>query len=343
MLLSIIIVNWNVKDLLERCLASLYRETRNIDFEVIVVDNASKDGSVEMVKEKFPQVKLIANKDNKWFAGGNNQGLAIAKGELVLLLNPDTEILDGAIEKMVGIMGIKNEKKNGGHKVKISNLKLETNNDIGILGCKLLNPDMTLQPSCRRLPRLSDQILILLKLHNFFPRLKPVREYYMSDFNYDSTREVEQVMGACLMTRKEIIDKIGGLDENYGSIFEEVDFCKRALNAPITSIKRGIMENKNFFPSERGNRGAFFWKIYFTDQAQIIHHKGQSFRQKKIITNQKNFNRALLRYFKKYKLFIEYVIILILCPVSMFLAFVDQMMILAGFRGFKAKFKRREF
>src|SRR4030043_1563360 len=102
--LSIIIVNWNVRDLLEKCLASIYRETRNIRFEVIVVDNASNDGSALMIKTKFPKVRLIENKENKWFAGGNNQGFAAAQGELVLLLNPDTEILDGAINKMVGIM-----------------------------------------------------------------------------------------------------------------------------------------------------------------------------------------------------------------------------------------------
>ncbi|MFH1030034.1 MAG: glycosyltransferase family 2 protein [bacterium] len=186
-----------------------------------------------------------------------------------------------------------------------------------MLGCKLLNSDMTLQPSCRRLPHLLDQILILLKLHNFFPRLKPVRDYYMVDYLHNDTRKVEQVMGACLMTRKEIIDNIGGLDENYGSIFEEVDFCKRVL--------------------DNG------WKIYFTPEARIVHHKGQSFRQRKIITNQKNFNRALLRYFRKYESFWQYLIILLLWPVSMFLAVVDQMMNLAGIRGFKAKFKNKNY
>lgn len=301
--LSIIIVNWNVRELLEKCLASIYKETQNLDFEVIVVDNASKDGSVGMVKEKFPQVRLIANKDNKWFSGGNNQGFELAKGEYVLLLNPDTEILNGAINKMVEFMTGKIPSKG-----EISS--------IGVLGCKLLNSDMTVQPSCRKLPRLKDQILVLLKLHNFFPKLKAVREYYMLDYKYNDTRKVEQVMGACLLTRKEIIDKIGGLDESYRSIFEEVDFCARVKKAG--------------------------WKIYFTNTAQIIHHKGQSFRKRKIITNQKNFNYALLRFFKKHKPFWQYLILVFLWPLSMLLAIIDQMMIFLGLRGFKKYFKKRE-
>lgn len=309
--LSIIIVNWNVKDLLEKCLASVYRETRNLDFEVIVIDNASNDGSVEMIKKKFPQVRLLANKENRWFAGGNNQGLAMAQGDLILLLNPDTEILDKAINKMVGMMKEGEEGKEG---IEREEDKIQTN--IGVLGCKLLNPDMTLQPSCRKLPRLADQILILLKLHNFFHKLESVREYYMLDYKHNDTREVEQVMGACLMTRKKIVNIIGRLDEEYGSIFEEVDFCKRVIDAG--------------------------WKIYFTDQAQVVHYKGQSFRQRKIIINQKNFNYALLRYFKKYKPLWQFLILLCLWPASMALALLDQIMLSSGIKSFKAKFKRRE-
>ncbi|MFC1613342.1 glycosyltransferase family 2 protein [Patescibacteria group bacterium] len=328
MTLSIIIVNWNVKDLLEKCLTSIYKETQNIDFEVIVIDNASSDNSADMVRNKFPQVKLIANKENKWFAGGNNQGIKMAQGDLILLLNPDTVVLDGAVNKMVGIMG-----------------------GAAVLGCKLLNPDMTIQPSCRKLPCLSDQILILLKLHNFFPNLKPIRKYYMSDYKYNDTREVEQVMGACLMTRKKVVEQIGGLDEKYGSIFEEVDFCRRVGNTPVTYIKEGKHtpdpsnrgELAKIVPLLRGDRGVLNSKIYFTDKAKIIHHKGQSFRQRKIITNQKNFNYALLRYFMKYKPLWQYLIILALWPVSMLLSIVDQLMLLTGIRKFKEKFKKGEY
>lgn len=302
--LSIIIVNWNVKNLLEKCLKSVYEQTNDLSFEVIVVDNASSDGSVEMIKEKFPQVKLIVNKENKWFAGGNNQGLKIAQGDLILLLNPDTVVLDKAINKMVKIM------REGGA-------------DIGVLGSKLLNADMTVQPSCRRLPSLSDQALILLKLHNFFPKLTPIKRYYMADFRYDMNREVEQVMGASLMTRKIIIDKIGGLDADYGSIFEEVDFCTRVKNLHFNSEK--------------------YWKVYFTSDAEVIHYKGQSFRQRKIIANQMNFNYALLRYFRKYKPFKDYFILLCLWPFSMGLAALDQTMISLRIKKFKAAFKKRDF
>lgn len=312
--LSIIIVNWNVKDLLEKCLTSIFNETNKIDFEVIVIDNASNDGSVEMIRKKFPQVNLIANKENKWFAGGNNQGFKVAQGNLILLLNPDTIILNGAINKMVDFMASKQVNLKTKKQTETQN-KPQTNN-IGILGCKLLNPDMTLQPSCRKLPGIWDQALVLLKLHNFFPRLKPISQYYMLDFKHNDTRAVEQVMGACLMTRKKIIDEIGGLDEGYGSIFEEVDFCKRV--------------------KDKG------WEVYFTDLAQVVHYKGQSFRQRKIITNQKNFNHALLRYFCKHKPLWQYLILLLFWPVSMGLAVLDQLMLMTGIRHFKAKFKKRE-
>ncbi|MFH1192650.1 MAG: glycosyltransferase family 2 protein [bacterium] len=367
--LSIIIVNWNVRDLLERCLASIYKETQNLDFEVIVVDNASSDGSVEMIKENFPQVRLLINKENRWFAGGNNQGIAAARGELILFLNPDTVVLDNAIGNMAEMMDNNNlssrakprdlfQIENAGkvkrdsstHKASFGEDALLGRNDnkcdsrmeVGILGCKLLNADMSLQPSCRRLPRLADQALIFLKLHNFFPKLKSVRGYYMSDFKYNETREVEQVMGACLMTRREIIDKIGGLDEKYGSIFEEVDFCRRAGNTPKPLPNPPLKGDGILHLLRGGGRGEVFWKINFTEKAQVIHYKGQSFRQRKIITNQKNFNYAVLRYFRKYKPFWQYLILLFLWPISMALAIADQLMLAAGIRKFKDKFKKRE-
>jgi len=209
--ISIIIVNWNVRDLLEKCLTSIFKQTQGISFEVFVIDNDSTDKSVEMVKEKFPQVKLIANRENRGFAAANNQGIKKARGEFVLLLNPDTEILDNALAKMVNFM--------------------RENKNVGVAGCKLLNSDKTLQPSVRRFPTLFSQVLILFKIHHFLPNLKTFRQYFAKDFDYSKTQEADQVMGAFFMIREEIFDQIGYLDENYFIWFEEVDFCKRVKNA----------------------------------------------------------------------------------------------------------------
>ncbi len=151
MMLSIIIVSWNVRDLLQKCLESIFKYTQNIDFEVIVVDNASKDGSVMMVEEKFPKVELIANQKNLGFAKANNQGIDKAQGKYILVLNGDTELIDSSLEKLVDLM--------------------EENKEWPILGCKLLNSDKSLQESVRRFPKFFDQFLILLKLHHL-PFLK---------------------------------------------------------------------------------------------------------------------------------------------------------------------------
>jgi len=143
--LSIIIVSWRVRDLLEKCLKSIFEQTRDIEFEVFVVDNNSEDGSLEMVKSKFSHVQLIANKKNLGFAKANNQAIKQARGEYILLLNPDTEILNGALEKSLNFM--------------------RKNPKIGVLGCQILNSDGSLQPSVRRFPCFLDQVGILLKIH----------------------------------------------------------------------------------------------------------------------------------------------------------------------------------
>ncbi|PIP28998.1 hypothetical protein COX28_01540, partial [Candidatus Kuenenbacteria bacterium CG23_combo_of_CG06-09_8_20_14_all_39_39] len=143
--LSIIIVNWHVRDLLKKCLISIYQHIQNINFEVFVVDNASLDGSLKMIQQEFPQVRLIANQRNTGFAYANNQALEQARGQNILLLNPDTELIDNSLEKIVRVFG--------------------QHNDWAVLGGKILNPDHSLQESIRRFPSLKDQLLIQLKLH----------------------------------------------------------------------------------------------------------------------------------------------------------------------------------
>jgi GT2 family glycosyltransferase len=208
---SIVVVSFKVKDLLQKCLESVYRETQNLEFEVFVVDNNSQDGSVEMVQSNFPKLQLIVNKENIGFAKACNQAIKKSKGEYILFLNPDTEIINNAIIKTSKFM---KQKK-----------------DAGIAGCKIQNEDGTLQASVRRFPDLLSHIIILLKLHNFSPNFESIKKYYMSGWPYNETKAVDQVMGAFYMIRREVLKTIGLFDEHFYIWYEEVDLCKRALKA----------------------------------------------------------------------------------------------------------------
>jgi GT2 family glycosyltransferase len=277
--LSIIIVNWNVKPLLERCLQSIFQETSDISYEVFVVDNASADGGVEMIKERFSKrVKLIANKENLGFAKACNQAIAQSQGKYILLLNPDTEITDNALTKAVNFM--------------------RTHSRCGILGVRLLGVDDEFQPSVRRFPTFGSQFLILLKLHWIFPRVRPLNKYFVQDFDYSKTQEIDQVMGAFLMTRRRVIDEVGPLDENFFVWFEEVDFCRRVKQAG--------------------------WKVYYTPEVEIIHYGSQSFKQVLPFKKQKMYNNSMLYYFQKHHSKTAWRILRFFYPPSLFLASLCQ-------------------
>lgn len=211
--LSIIIVSWNVKELLKKCLRSIYEQTKNISFEIFVVDNNSKDESLEMVAREFPHVKLIRNAKNMGFSAANNQAIKKCTGEYIILLNPDTEILDSALEDMVKF--------------------LEENSEIGIVGAKLLNPDRTNQIGlARKFPSFFVLTTMMLGLHKILiKKNKALQNYYMLDENFNRTVEVDQVMGADLMFTREVLETVGLLDAKFWIWFEEVDFCKRAKDA----------------------------------------------------------------------------------------------------------------
>lgn len=276
---SIIIVSFKVKDFLKICLTSIYRETKNLEFEVFVVENDSQDGSTEMVQSEFPQVQLLTNQKNIGFAKACNQAIKKSKGEYVLLLNPDTEIVNNAVFKTLEFM---KQKK-----------------DAGIVGCQIQNEDGTLQTSVRRFPDLLSHIIILLKLHNFFPDFKSIKKYYMSDWPYNETKVVDQVMGAFYMIRREILKKIGLFDEHFYIWYEEVDLCKRALKAG--------------------------WKTYFYVNAQITHQRGQSFSKRTKLVKQLIFNRSLLYYFFKHHNSFSYLIMLMLYPISLIITAIVQL------------------
>ena len=207
--LSVVIVSFNARDYLRRCLGSLYEHTAGIGYEVIVVDNASWDDSVQMVESEFPQASLIRCSANQGFAAACNRGIAQAKGEFILLLNPDTEIADNAFAPMVAYC--------------------RQQPQVGILGPKLLNSDGSLQLSCRRFPShltgLFNRQSILTRL---LPRNRFSSRYLMSDWNHNSIAEVDWLSGACTLLRRQMLADIGPLDEGFFMYIEDVDICYRA-------------------------------------------------------------------------------------------------------------------
>lgn len=202
--LSVVIVNWNVRELLRRCLASLAGDREEL--EIIVVDNASTDGSVEMLRADFAHVRLVANTDNRGFPAANNQGIALARGRYVLLLNPDTEVLGDALTAMVRFM--------------------EAHPDVGLLGPQLLNPDGSVQSSRRRFPTLATAFFESTWLERWAPPAL-LRHYYMLDQPDDRTLDVDWVTGAAMLVRRQAIAQVGGMDEGFFMYSEELDWCRR--------------------------------------------------------------------------------------------------------------------
>ena len=208
-MVSIIIVNYNAGRLLKECIDSIYKESTITPFDVWVVDNNSMDASVPMVQQNFPQVNLIENKENVGFATANNQAITKCTGDYILLLNPDTLVLQNGIEKVVDFM--------------------EANPTVGICGCKVLNEDGTLQLACRRsIPTPGVAFFRLTGLSRLFPKSKIMAQYNLTYLNPDEPHEVDAVSGAFLMIRKKVVDGIGLLDERFFMYGEELDWCLRA-------------------------------------------------------------------------------------------------------------------
>lgn len=209
-MISIIIVNWNVRDTLRANLAQLFALRTEVKFEVIVVDNGSADGSVAMLREEFPQVHRIRNEVNRGFAFACNQGCDVAKGDVILLLNPDMLATEGALE----------------HAVKT----LTERREVGVLGVALQRPDGSHVESVRRDPSFKDQLAIVLKLPHLFPKV--VDRYLAKDFDYTQSQEVQQVRGSFFAFRRDVYEQVGRFDaEHFFLWFEEVDFCKRVRAA----------------------------------------------------------------------------------------------------------------
>jgi N-acetylglucosaminyl-diphospho-decaprenol L-rhamnosyltransferase len=208
--LSIIIVSWNVADLLAECLDSIFNAPTQLQIEVIVVDSASSDHTVPMVRERYPQVRLLPQNSNLGYTRCNNIGLKSATGRHLLLLNPDTVILDDALDKMVAY--------------------LDEHADTGIVGPHTLNTDGTTQSTKRRFPTLAVGIFESTWLQRFAPK-SVLDTFYAVDVPDTQTADVDWVQGSALMARRTVYEQIGGLDEDYVMFSEELDWCKRAKAA----------------------------------------------------------------------------------------------------------------
>lgn len=205
-----VIVNWNTRSEISDCLRSVLTSDVAVP-EVVVVDNASSDGSVAMVQGDFPTVKLIRNDDNLGFAKASNQGIKVCKGRYVLLLNPDCVVHPGAFTELVRFG--------------------DANPDVGIFGIRILNSDGTVFGSCRRFPTLAAGIFRNAILARLFPNNPYIKEYLMADWDHSEVAEVDWVSGAALVARREMLDQIGVLDERFFMYCEDVDIAYRAKQA----------------------------------------------------------------------------------------------------------------
>lgn len=208
--LSIIIVNWNTRVLVRKCLESVFATISDIDAEVIVVDNASSDGSPEVIEASFTQAQLIRNAENRGFAAANNQGMRIARGRHVLLLNSDTIVLEGAI---TGALQYMNEHAH-----------------VAVLGCQVLNTDGSIQNTCFRDPDLRTLAVVTSGLHRLpWPRF--LGRHVMRGWSRDSERDVDVVTGCFMLVRRSAIDHVGLFDEQFFFYAEEADWCRRFRKA----------------------------------------------------------------------------------------------------------------
>ena len=252
--ISIVIVSYNGREHLRRCLASLAAHPPAVESEVIVVDNDSRDGSAPMVASEFPNVRLLRMPRNLGFAAGANRGARDAAGEAVVLLNPDSEIEADPFAPMLAY--------------------LRENADAGIVAPQLLNPNGSLQLSCRSFPSFSVALFNRYSLlTRLFPRNRYSKRYLLSDWQHDSIREVDWVSGACLMVRRSLFEQIGMLDEGYFMYIEDVDLCQRAHRAG--------------------------YKVVYLPQVSVVHHIGRSSRtlpSRSIVAR----HRSMWHYYKKY-------------------------------------------
>jgi GT2 family glycosyltransferase/lipopolysaccharide/colanic/teichoic acid biosynthesis glycosyltransferase len=252
--ISVIIVNYNVRDFLKNALVSVFKALADLEGEVFVVDNASDDGSCDMVRQSFPQVHLISNSLNVGFAKANNQALVRAGGKYLMLLNPDTIVQEDTFQTLIKFF--------------------KENSDVGMAGCKILNPDGSFQLACRRsFPTPWVAFTKVSGLSSVFGSTKLFGKYNLTYLNPDESYEVDAVSGSCMMMRREVYQSIGGLDEDFFMYGEDLDWCYRVQ-------KSG-------------------WKVFYVADTKIIHYKGESTRRSDI-DELKIFYKAMRLFVRKH-------------------------------------------
>lgn len=252
--LSIIIVTYNSRREIGDCLTSLERFCKGVTLETIVFDNASKEGTADWVAANYPNVRLIRSAENVGFARGNNLAAQFAQGRFVLLLNPDTWVEDDLALALVRFM--------------------ENHPDAGACTPLILRPDGSRQRGAMRtLPTLTTLFYDQAGLSRLFPRSRRFGRYWMTWWDHNDVREVEQAAGACLLVRREVYEKIGGFDEGYFMYYDDVELCRAIREAG--------------------------WKIYFTPEVHVYHSGGQSASQE-VQQNYAALHRSMYLYFRRH-------------------------------------------
>jgi N-acetylglucosaminyl-diphospho-decaprenol L-rhamnosyltransferase len=252
--LSIIVVNWNTREFLRDCLRSVYESGGDLCFETVVVDNCSADQSCAMVFEEFPQVRLIESEINGGYAYANNLGLRQFHARYYLLLNPDTLLPKDALQRMVEFM--------------------DAHPEVGIAGPKLVMADGSLDLACRRgFPTPENSFYKLFGLSRLFPNSERFGQYNMTFLDPEQEAEVDSVVGAFMMVRREVVEQVGGLDEAYFMYAEDLDWALRAKQAG--------------------------WKVYYYPEVTVLHYKRQSSEQNSERA-QHEFWRAMYIFYRKH-------------------------------------------
>lgn len=252
--LSIIIVNYNVKEFLQNLIHSIHKAAQNLRYEIIIIDNASSDGSKEFISEKFTDIQLISNEKNLGFGKANNQGFKIANGKFILIINPDSIVSEDTFINMISFF--------------------EAHPSVGLAGCKILNPDGTLQLACRRsFPGPWTSFCKVTGLSTLFPRSKLFARYNLTYKDENKSYEVDAISGSFMMMKKEVYNKVGGFDEEFFMYGEDLDLCYRIQKAG--------------------------YKVFYVHETQVIHYKGESTRRSSI-DETKFFYDAMYLFVKKH-------------------------------------------
>ncbi len=252
--LSIIVLNYNTKQLTLNCLESIRNSVTEYLYEIILVDNHSTDGSIEAFERHYPEIELIRNQVNVGFSKGNNQAMKIARGRYVLLLNSDTIVNSDTLDVMLQFM--------------------DQQPTVGAAGCKVVLPDGSLDKACRRgFPTPSASFYYAFGFAKLFPRVPRFNQYQLSYLDPDQDYPVDCLVGAFMMVRREVIDQVGMLDEDFFMYGEDIDWCYRIKEAG--------------------------WGIHYYPYTEIVHYKGASSRRRpfKIIYE---FHRAMILFHKKH-------------------------------------------